>query len=220
MKLTAKKIFAREFLILTVAAVLGLVAFVCTYPYNSYQQHQADKLTTTINDKAKLADSLSKPFDNKTEQQNWLHSKVLEEYDVSKDPDYTREKIWEILSDFSQKDSIKFRWTTIWSDRWTPFFKKAGFDTPEKLKKYVETNSINSTDNSNKQLATKNIQEVNSLTNQKAELQSKVLSFNKQIDFGIKSLIVFAILLFALRYLYYGIKWSVRTLNQKQDDNF
>jgi hypothetical protein len=50
---------------------------------------------------------------------------------------------------------------------------------------------------------------------QRNAYQLKLLSFNKQVSFTLNVFLIGVILLFGVRYLLYGIRWSIRTLRQK-----
>ena len=58
MKLKSKKILAREFLILTIVFAIGIIAFLLTYPYNSYKTGKEKKIVTDIAIKTHQIDSI------------------------------------------------------------------------------------------------------------------------------------------------------------------
>ncbi len=215
MRLQIKKILAREFLLLTITISLGFIVFLLTYPYNLYRQNNASKLEVIIHENTNLADSLSKAFELKTTNQEWLHKKVLDEYDVGTNPLYTKDGIWEQLTFLAKTDSIKFRWGTKWKEEWTPFFKKIGFANPDSLKKFVNSNTIQDNDIEMKNRSKELKKETINFKDENLKIKNKVLSYSEQINFGISAFIILGLLLFVLRYIVYAVQWSLKTLKEK-----
>ncbi|MBE7440841.1 MAG: hypothetical protein HS119_00090 [Flavobacteriales bacterium] len=167
MKLQTKKIIAREFLVLTITIVIGLIAFALTYPYNLYRHNQVGNLEKTISEKTTLSDSLSKSFESKKEKRNWLGEKCAKEVDVNPDTTYIND-LWKILEALYQKDSLAIRWNTKWKvSGWDLIFTKIGFQNPDSLKKFVELNIITNNEVDNKNSSIKINQEINILNLQK-----------------------------------------------------
>jgi len=212
MKLTTKKIIAREFLILMLVLALGLISFFCTYPYNAFERHQVEKKSTEILEKSKLADSLSFSFKSKLDKQEWFYKQFTN--NIS---DYYKsyKEFWERLDYLALKDSIKFKWEKVWEKDIVSFNKEMGFPNPEALHAFIENNRINKIDSSNYDSSLAINSEVDLLSKSKKDNERKILSYNDQTAFGIKALIICFIILFGLRYLLYSIKWSLKTLKQK-----
>src|SRR5438309_8152716 len=110
MRLETKKIIAREFLLLLAAIAIGAMFLLATIFYNTYYIHKVQKLDRVIADSTQIADSLSKQYDQKNKNQNWLFSKESDEYDVSNAEYNTKDKLWQRLSYLASVDSIKCRW--------------------------------------------------------------------------------------------------------------
>ncbi len=218
MRLQTKKIIAREFLILTIAFFIGLLCFFSTYLYNFYKNKQAGDINKSIEEKSAQADSLAFAYKQKTEKQNWFFNQYSAEFDVKGDSKYnTKEKVWSRIDNLAKKDSIRFKWENVWDKELINYNKKIGFQTPDSFKTFIESNRINETEIENYNSSLKLIEVIKSLTSKKDKIKSKTLTFDKQLEFGIKSLLVLIIFLFILRYLFYGIKWSIRTLKQKAE---
>ncbi len=219
MNLKVKKTIAREFLFVIVLCSLTLICFLFTYAYNSYLENKIEKTNILISSKTATVDGLSK-INAKLEKQTWLHSQLLKEYDVSENPDYTKEKLWQTLSDLSQKDSIKIRWVSTWKDgpnNFKSFFNKIGFDNPENLMTFLDDNTINKADSSNIETYSALRNEIQKHKREKTKLDSKYLNYKEQKDFGIIVFFSLSTALFLFRYVYYGINWSVKTLKKKED---
>ncbi|MDP4267815.1 MAG: hypothetical protein Q8880_10340 [Bacteroidota bacterium] len=214
MKLQIKKIIAREFLILTIVIVIGLIAFLGTFPYNYYNHSQIEKLSLIIISKTNHADSLSKSFDLKDEKQRWFFKMFIGNIsDTSQYPYNTKEKLWKLTDYLARVDSIKIKFGKIWSKELIDIFKSMGFFSPEVFHKFIESNRINSLDLDNKKQAKKIIKEISLLKDRKSKYENNILSYYQQIYFGIWMLILSSILFFILRYLLYAIKWSIKILN-------
>ena len=61
----AKKIIAREFLVLVILVLLGTISYFSTYVYNYFNQNQKDSLKTEIKQQTIIKDSLSKIISEK-----------------------------------------------------------------------------------------------------------------------------------------------------------
>ena len=216
MKLQTKKIIAKELLFFLVVLGLGLTFFFCTFPYNLFRNNQIGNLDDAILEKTQLADSLSQSFTLKFQKQKWFFDQYANKFE--NDPKYnTQEKVWFRLDDLAKNDSIKFRWEKKWSKELVTFNQEIGFTTPEKMKDYIEVNTINIIDSINyKQSLTSN-QQKDSLINKKNEIKTKILSFDEQVELGIMTIIIFVIVLFLIRYLFYAVTWSMKILKEKSE---
>jgi hypothetical protein len=279
MKIHVKKIMAREFLLLISVGVLGLLTFLCIYPYNSYQQHQVYRLSEKIIEKKKLSDSLVYLFNKKTEKQTWLFNKhreyctnyilwrtldslypesgilpqtntyedFISKYTTNKDQiamwnilhskrlytksysafneqffakgqdiftsDFlTTNTLWMHLDKLSLQDSIRFKFVDSWTETLKSKLKGIGFNSAEELSNFIIQNRISPIDSSNCEKAKSIHKDISELENELKNHEQQLVSGSQQTDFGIKSLILFGIIFFAFRYLYYSIKWSINIL--------
>ncbi len=216
MKLRTKKTLAREFLILTVVFASGVVCFLCTYPYNYLRNNQVDKISKTVAEKTRHADTLSQSYKSKTQNQDWFFKQYSNKFDIENSKYNSKEIVWNRLYDLAKKDSLKLKWGK-WEKETIENFKEMGFPSPESLKELIDTNIISSTDLNNYNQSVRITQELKALNKQKNKIEAKILSFKRQIEFGIKAAIFFAIILLGLRYLYYAIRWSIKTLKKKSE---
>ena len=215
MNLKTKKIFAREFLLLIVAAAIGLVSFFCTYLYNSYLRSKSQKIATEITTHEFIADSLSRPFDTKTKQHELLYQKFNENINVSPTDFINFEKhTWEPLNKLALQDSIKTKYDK-WDIRFKNILNDVGFKTSEELQEFITRNRITSSDSLNYQKAKDIRKEKILLESKKSDFGYNICSFQNQVDFGILAFGISLVILFACRYIYYAIKWSINTLRQK-----
>jgi hypothetical protein len=218
MKLTTKKIIAREFLTLTLVLTLGLISFLCTYPYNAFKRNQVENKSTEISERTKLTDSLSISYKSKLDKQNWFFEKFSNHYDLTGDTTFnTRAKVWKMLDYLAIKDSIKYKWEKVWDKDIVEFNKEIGFSNPEVFHSFIDKNRLTKIDSLNYDSSLAINSEVALLSKFIKENESKILSYNEQTEFGIKALIICFIILFGFRYLFYSLKWSLKTLKQKSE---
>jgi len=215
MIISTKKIIAREFLILTVVAVCGSLCFLCTYPYNYHIKKEIENLNSEILRKTTLKDSLKTTFVEKQEKQDWYFNNFINEFAVYKSN--TSEKLWKRTLILTNNDSIKILWETNWrkDKQIISFFNKIGFFNPNELQNFIKENSLIKSEIINKNQAVSLEKEIQIRYNSKIDKKNKVLSYNKQIEFLKNSVCLLFIILFGLRYLLYAVKWSLKTLKEK-----
>lgn len=216
MKLTTKKIIAREFLTLTIVLTLGLISFLCTYPYNSYKRYQVENKSTEISEKSKKVDTLSLSFKNKIDQRKWLFDKYTKQWD-SGDELNTPDKLWQRIDFLALNDSIKYKWKNVWDKDLIAFNRAIGFSNPDEFQSFIDKNRTTKIDSSNYDSSFAINTEIDLLTQNKNDYESKILSKNEQTEFGLKALIICFIILFGFRYLFYSIMWSLKILKQKSE---
>jgi hypothetical protein len=211
MKLRIKKIIAREFLLMTIVLVISVICFLSIYPYNLYKDNQLKKINKLVEQKARLADSLSYRYKVKQQNKSWFFEKFTAKHGLSISQN---EEFWNLLDELAKKDSIKSRWKYL--EKGPISLKTEGdFRTPEEFKSFFDTNRIEAIDILNNKQSLKVDQEITTLISQKKEIETKKFSFTTQVQFGIKLAIVFGILFFVIRYLFYAIRWSIKILKQK-----
>ncbi|MFP5082175.1 hypothetical protein [Pedobacter sp. JCM 36344] len=213
MNLQAKKTIAREFILLILMTLIGIAFFLCTFLYNFYTENQVNQKDQEIKSKTLIADSLSNVFDKHKKKQSWIYDKLIEEFNV--DNNYTQEKAWNQLLKVAKSNNTRIKWTTTWVSDLTPFLKKIGFNTPESFQSFILKYEISSDVTRNKQLAIELKRETSTLNKEKIILQEKILNIDKQINLGIGAFVICFVIIFFMRYIYYGIRWSVKTLKQE-----
>jgi hypothetical protein len=217
MKLTTKKIIAREFLTLTLVIVIGLICFLSTFPYNSFRHYQIKNLKGEIDQKRTLSDSLLKSYSTKIQNQEWYFKKLNDEFDLGEFN--TNEKWWFHSMQLAKNDSISIRWKGVWSQDKTviKFFNKIGFLNGDSLQRFIIINNLDKSDIENKTKADNLQKEIAEIESKEIIVANSVLTYEDQFSFSLMALIILASLSFGFRYLYYGIKWSLKTLKQKPE---
>lgn len=218
--ISSKKIIAREFLLLITTVFIGLVAYLAVFPYNSYKDNRAHKVYQQEVEKSVLRDSFQKEVNLIIEPASFkLHSYLKSEYNVE---DYNI-----FLLDMQDMEKRKRLYQTlIKKEDYTKTFDEFNFqffENIEKGKNYL-------TDNNEKIKRSKVVQdEKNALTLMREKIMSEKFStetkcitenkkekavYSEQLNFSIKICFILFSLLFGLRYLFYSIKWSIKTLKQ------
>jgi hypothetical protein len=228
MKLKVKKIIAREFLILIATITISFITFLCIYAYNHYYQNKLASLTLKNSAKRLVWDSLTNITNAKTKKQLWFSSIYYANYNFST-PERKLEfftdsglpifgksqnlKVFERLIDLDKKDSLILFFSN--NNSFIEFGKLYKFKTPSDFKYFVNENTITSADLENLKKSNIILNEIRDLEIEKINTQNKIISPKDNKHFVILALLYSAIILFLLRYLFYGISWSINTLKQK-----
>lgn len=192
MHLKTKKKIAKEVLLLLSCAVIALIIFIMVYPYNWYCDYKSESIQTLITSKTIQSDSLNNNFNTKLKQ---------------------------ALRDFvATSNSLKYKTEEELMSKF-PEFK--GYDI-QSLRDFVAT--ANSNKYSEEELFSKfpefgfgNVKknEILKLTSEKQMWEKKAMTTTEQMEFAIKTLIIALIFLYPIRFLYWLIVWSFKTLKQK-----
>jgi hypothetical protein len=214
MNIKTKKIIAREFLLLLLSIAIAIFTFLFIYFYNYFEQIQIDSFKKDISVKKSISDSLSKSYTQKSEKQFWFTNKYASKFDISINGDYTNAKLWNRLYEIAKSDSMKFIWENSWPKELITFIKELGFETPEIFQSFILNNMLNSKDLEKDREAQKINLETELLETKIDESYNKIVIPENQIRTAWVSFIIAIIVLFFLRYVFFGIKWSIKTLKQ------
>lgn len=94
LSLKAKKIIAREFLLLTCGLALCVVAYLVMFIWNSFKEHQIDHYKSVIASNTKEADSLGKKVDSYASllsKRHELYNEISKTYDVGTFNDFSKD---------------------------------------------------------------------------------------------------------------------------------
>jgi len=195
MRIEIKKIIAKEFLVLMLSLGIGLVLFIGISVYNSYLWNHCYKLNTIIINKQKLADSLK--------TLNWEPPYDAVEVVPIADKSDTKKKY-----DFSSFDSAVNK-SSKKSDPLSILPSNTdllNLQIQQKKKRLIFANQ------------TKKInQDLYALNKQTNDIKLKTFYENNtegQTKFIELLLTILLGTLFGLRYLFYAIIWSLKTLKQ------
>jgi len=214
MKLNRKKIIAREFLLLLSCFLISGIAYIGVYPYNYVIRLKVDKLEISINPLTDEIQSLEKPVNAKLSKQKWFYDENLKRDATSGYNSYS--ELWKRLEYLQKSDSIIFKWNNIWDTDLKNLIKEIGFNNVKDFDKFISDNSLKTDE-------LKTIEKVDSIKTEIANIKSQIriienkgLDIKDQLNFALLFLLITGIIAFPIRYLIYSIKWSIRTLNQKE----
>lgn len=201
MKLATKKIIAREFLFLLGVLIIIILSYLSLRLYNYYHEKQRSNLNNEISTLS-IRDSLTNSYNIKIANQNNLYEKLKNDFDVGDDKNF-----WKRFCKLSNKDIIKNFWDIEWTKETKRILEREGFKDTSSILSFIRENSITSQE------------ELSFITtsHQIKEIQKKLQKHNPiDINNIILYIIVLSIsILFVVRHLLYGVKWSIKTLNSK-----
>jgi hypothetical protein len=220
MNLKARKLLAREILILFAVLTSGLIAYLCTVIHNVYIRNELDKVGKEIIAKHILADSLSKSYDVKKEKQNWYYDELANEYDLSNDGDVYQnsESLWGRISYLSAHDSIMDRFQNKWDSDFKRFHEKIGIKNAFQLVAFVKSNLHSDIDKTNNKAAQRIRKEAHSLNGKESALWNELIVQESQIQTTLIVLLISASLFFIFRYIFYLVYWSIKILRTPNDN--
>jgi hypothetical protein len=215
MKIETKKIIAREFLFLISTLVLGVVFYLSIFPFNVYQKQQADNLRDSINSRTNLADSLSNSIKIKLDNQFWFTDKYLDRYnDLPKSRKKANDKIWFKFKFWLENDSIIYNWDNVWDKEFISFLNSIGFKKGTDFQYFIQHNVNNRIDSLNNINAKKLSLTIGRLRIKENTYRKKLFSSKDQWHISVRVFMISLIFLFGLRYIFFGIKWSISTLQR------
>lgn len=214
MKLNKKKIIAREFLIFIVYALVFGLAFISTIPYNYVIESRIDNLETTSQS---LSDSINKiqlHFSPKIDKQKEFFETSKSKGWLTANENY--QEFWIRLQKSVNNDSLKYKWNKFSANFKDELKDEVGFETVSDFENYIENNSLTPKEVEQNTSAVKLIDERETIESKIRTEKNKLMDFDDRLEFSLVCLMIIGVLSFPLRYLLYAIKWSIKTLKQKE----
>lgn len=212
-----KKIIAKEFLFFIAVLSITLISFLSLLVYNQKIHYSIDNQKHIKNEKIKTANHLVENFNSKIDnQKKYFNSLIagLEKRDFFSIDDNLRIEWWNRLNYLIKVDSIKYRWKNNWDKKLVDGIKKRGYKTPEELKKFIIKNTPTLQEKSDYFKGHKIYDETDIIDNEIKNLQKEKFNDSEIKWIVLKIFIIAFIVLFVLRYIKYGITWSIKTLKQ------
>ncbi|CAN1560202.1 hypothetical protein MCERE19_02598 [Spirosomataceae bacterium] len=206
MEMRHKKIIAKEILLLIVSMVIGLLSYVSIYFYNYYLKINIDEYTQQINKKSLLSDSLSRPYTIKSERQYEFTNKFKNKFNdiFLENESYINARLWEDLN--KNRFDPKF-WQIL-------KVNDLGFGNIQEFAAFVENNLITSSEITLRNESRKLKKDIRFLESKIRILNAKIINSDKQKFIPKYILIFILIICFLIRYLYFLIIWSIKTLKR------
>lgn len=207
-KIETKKVIAREFLFIILLLILSFISYSSVFIYNLY----LEKKGNGISEELKIKESNLQEY-KKLERLQLLHSALVSDTIFV---EYTPVKFKDFILYFSNYEHKLKLFKAIRSDIVFSQIMPSTFDSAIKQYSfpkiylsntdtgYNETN-FEQTDNLLKKSIAK-------LENDRIKCRIDHVSEFEQNKFTLNVFYFFVVILFILRYIYYGIKWSFRVL--------
>ncbi|WP_339794445.1 hypothetical protein [uncultured Imperialibacter sp.] len=213
----ARKVIAREFLILVAHGALFVLGYMATYPVDfidkRIKESAVKELERYILEKGDSAELLLKPFKAKEERRIWFYQQ-MEKYEATGNYSNSNE-LWQRVETLNKSDSIIQNWQGRWSPSLTNVLKEVGFADAVSFNTFIESNSYTQEEIDSRA-------RVKTLTDQIDEIYSKKsfqvhydMDMDERLDFSLICLIVVGAFAYPVRYLIYAIRWSIATLREK-----
>jgi hypothetical protein len=211
-----KKIIAKEFLFFTALISITLISFLFLLVYNQKVIYNIDNQKYIKNEKIKSANNLVSIYNAKIDIQtshfNTLFRHIEKEKIFYVD-DKNRNDLWNRLSYLVIKDSLKYRWHNKWNKSLVDGIKNQGYKSLKNLKNLLLKILLLK---KKKVIILKVIKFMmkRSLLTIKLRIYKKRFNNSEIKWIVLKTFILAFIVLFVLRYIKYGIAWSIKTLKQ------
>lgn len=193
---------------------LILLTYIIFFLYNKYYNDQIGRLNILTAEKKELDNSISRTINQKNKKQKWFFESAASRFDLSKSEYKDIEALWPILERIATNDSIQYYWNERWDLSLKEFHKSIGFDNWNELNSFIKDNSFNSEDEQILQKSLKLKEEIGILNRRKENIKNQILSDKQKDDIIRKTGISLFAILFLLRYLVYGVRWSIKTLKE------
>lgn len=205
-----KKILAREFFFFILCLTIFALTFLFIFLYNHTTQNQSANFAKQVLEKNILIDSIQDVNNKKTEAQTHFSYNYRKEFDI--DFYYgLNSELWNVLYRIAKADSIKHRWENKWERSLINFNEKMGYKNPEEFTNFIKSNIIYSSDIS---LIEKIEKETMFLKSQQIEKYNDFIELREQFRISFLVFLISFFILFVLRYLIYGTKWSLKVLKE------
>jgi len=211
MNIKTKRVIAREFLALLLVIGIGLTTFCSISIHNAICNMKIDRRKIEIDTSFKEMNILLFVHNKKLNNQNWIYRKFSDKYNFV---GYSSEKFWQRLDAIAQRDSISYRWDNSWSEEFKMIFKESGFQNKQELEVFIAENRITEKEKYDAVKAGEKRAYIIKLKHEIVDIIKSRFSFEEQISKTSYIFILSIICVFCLRYLVYGLKWSIQVLNQ------
>lgn len=213
MKQSFKRIIAREFLLLVFSSCILFLIYLSLILFNLNIERKATKFEKEIEKEIVERKKIDSAYYKKC--QNWanLYNKVNSLIDLENSNYNNPSKFWKRIEELIKKDSFDYKYQNRPILR--SAFQAAGLFSKEQVRKFVKENNLSVTDNANIQQFANSDTKLNQLRKELETTNQSYLNDNdKAYNFGVAFLIIF-LFVFLIRYLYYAILWSLKTLKEK-----
>ncbi len=241
MRLKTKKIIAREFLFLMGCISVFILTYFGTLTYNLLIETRISMLEKSIISINEKINSLEKTFFQKVNNQKEFYEKFMghpynkvntEDLWHWSQPEYKKrllveellgktstgipkyQDLWKSLEELQKTDSVIYKRNHRLSDNLIERLNETGYNNGHDFNQFIKENSLNADEKENKSMVSNMEDNVINLQEQIRDTRQK--SFIDRINISSFLLILAILIAFPLRYLFLAIRWSIKTLKQKE----
>jgi hypothetical protein len=210
MNLNSKKVIAREFIVLIACGLIAFVVWLIALMYNQFIHNEILKLNISKKEIQKVSDQKEKSFVFKINEQKRFHK--ISQWKGWHTDNRSYSKLWQRVENLIKSDSLQYRWENEWGQEFKDDSEKHfHISNSDDFINYIRRYSL--TEKEKKVLIEGE--------NQIEKINDKIKSAeNKFVDYFMADqppsifLIIFLIIAFPLRFIFYALKWSIKTLRQ------
>ncbi len=217
LNLKKKKIIAREFVFFVIILFITLLGFLYTVYYNSHLNKKIAHTKAQIESNTNRAHPLAKVYSDKLQKQKWFYSRVNEKFDIDPIHILNYEMLWSNFQRIVEHDSMAIRFNQTWSPDIRQGYIDIGFKSAEQLQSFIQRNIITENDIKNNNEASHLYASNQGFVWDADNMSGLFYNSPKQLLFSLYTFLWAMAILFGLRYLFYGIVWSAKTLKQKNE---
>ena len=211
MNLRTKKILAREFLLIIICIVISSFGFLGVMAYNGFQNRLLKKLLVEKLFFLNKIQNLESTYTLKIRNQKRFYDESVKNNWHTRDWDYLN--LWNKLQTLKKSDSINYQWKNLYGEEFQEIVKNQfGIQNGKDFENFIGNNSLTKKDNRSQiEIITIN-STLKKINDQIKIRQKKVFQKNEKMEFAFMCLFILGTILFPVRYLLYGIIWSLKTL--------
>lgn len=205
-----KRIIAREFLVIvSVLSIAGLL-FLSTFLYNLYITNKILQNSAALTSNQVKLDSLNKYFHRKQSNQKWFYDQF--DLPAPNNPQKTFDRLYQIL----KRDSLRDKWNHEWKNtQLTKALNELGFETSDEFGKFINSNHISNADKNTYKTFKKLTIENHKLKSENEKFSKNIFTPEQRTNFFWNALFLLLSVAFIMRYLFYGVMWSISMLKHK-----
>lgn len=228
MTANTKKILAREFLFFLLVFCITSISFAGIWFYRYYQSNKIEQLGFEKNLLEKRRDSLLLDYNKKVENQSAFFVKYFRIYSFSSED--RKSKYFDDygipikgrdgnllaflrLNELYKQDSLSSLFDT--HETFIAFYNAMGYKSLEQLNRFIEVNFITQLDIENTKTAKLIDDKIIKIANEISGISKAKNAVDNPVNIAGWILLILFLILFALRYLYYGASWSITVLRNK-----
>jgi hypothetical protein len=209
MHINHKKVLAREFIFFVVGVLTVIFFYIGILIYNQIILRKIKKNENSIGALTVLRDSLAKPYNDKLEKEVWFYEECKKNMLVTRG---NRLDLWIRLNKSIKNGDLVSKYDN--SENVRTNLKSLGFETVSDLKHFINQNTIHAPEVNDKLKANEINDRLTIMMQENYSLSNSALDESEQIQTLEFVLLISFSVLFLLRWLYYGCKWSIIILRQ------